>query len=213
MVLLHATSVAMAPIHAAFADLWPAPELVDLLDSGLTIDRQRSPEMTAELCDRFVAFASYGHAIGAQGILATCSAFGPAIEAADSALPVPVLKPNEAMFSAALEHGASIAMLATFAPSVPSMTDEFNRICGPGATLRTFVADGAIEALRRGDEATHNRLVAECAAELNGYDAIVLAHFSTSRAATDVRGVVAAPVFTAPESAVLALRSAMSEST
>jgi Asp/Glu/hydantoin racemase len=202
----------MAPIHRAFAALWPEPELVDLLDSGLTIDRERSADLTGSLSDRFVAFARYAHTIGGDGILATCSAFGPAIEAADTALPIPVIKPNEAMFTAALGHGSRIAMLATFAPSVPSMTDEFDRIRGSAPPLHTVVVDRAIDALRRGDEATHNQLIAECATELHDYDAILLAHFSTSQAATAVRSVVDAPVFTAPESAVLALRAAMSES-
>ena len=41
IVLLHATPVAMAPIHTAFSEIWPEAELVNLLDDGLSIDRAR----------------------------------------------------------------------------------------------------------------------------------------------------------------------------
>ena len=77
-------------------------------------------------------------------------------------------------------------MLATFAPSVLTMTEEFDefvRATGSKATLKTIVVDGAMDALRKGDAKTHNELVAARAPELGDCDAIMLAHFSTSRAA------------------------------
>ena len=65
----------------------------------------------------------------------------------------------------------------------------------------------AIDRLRGGDADTHNRLVAEHAPQLAGCDAIMLAHFSTSRAAAAVRATVATPVFTAPDAAVARMRA------
>ncbi|MBN9245521.1 MAG: arylsulfatase [Mesorhizobium sp.] len=205
IVLLHATPVAMEPISEAFAQRWPEAETVNLLDDGLTIDRARDKDLSPGMIERFVAFGRYAHRIGADGILVTCSAFGPAIERMAAELPVPVLKPNEAMFRSALQRGRHIGMIATFAPSVPTMTQEFEefvRETGSGATLTTIVAEGAIDHLRKGDATTHNRLVAEKAPELDAYDAIMLAHFSTSRAAEAVRRAVRVPVLTAPEAAV-----------
>lgn len=209
IVLIHATPVATAPVHVAFGQIWPEAELVDLLDTGLTLDRQRAPELTEDLIDRFVTLAGYGHRIGAQAILVTCSAFGPAIERAAAVLPIPVLKPNEAMFRAALAAGSRIAMLATFAPAVGTMSHEFDCLADADATLDTVVVEGAMEALRRGDETTHNRLVAAAAAGLVGYDAVMLAHFSTARAAAAVRAVIGPSVVTAPHAAVNAVRAAL----
>ena len=60
--------------------------------------------------------------------------------------------------------------------------------------------------LRAGDAEAHNRLVAGRAPELGDCDAIMLAHFSTSRAAADVRKVVGVPVLTAPHAAVERMR-------
>jgi Asp/Glu/hydantoin racemase len=210
IVLLHATPIAMAPIQTAFAERWPEAEIVNLLDDGLTIDRGREVDLSDGMIHRFVTFGRYGHAMGADGILVTCSAFGPAIDQLAAALPVPVLKPNEAMFQAAIAAGRRIGMLATFAPSVSTMTAEFEEYVsreGKSATLTTVVVPDAIDLLRKGDADTHNRLVAQRAPELADCDAIMLAHFSTSRAAAAVRATVDIPVLTAPQAAVDRMRA------
>lgn len=210
IVLLHATPVAMQPIQAAFAALWPEAEPVNLLDDALSLDRSREDALTEAMIERFVAFGTYGYRTGADGILVTCSAFGPAIDALAAAVPVPVLKPNEAMFQAAIERGGRIGMLATFGPSVGTMTDEWNDFVGQGgsaAKLDTLLVADAIDLLKRGDADSHNRLVAARAPEFAGHDAIMLAHFSTSRAADAVRGVVDVPVLTAPDAAVSRMRA------
>ena len=209
IVLLHATPVAMLPIQSAFAECWPEAETVNLLDDGLSLDRARAAELSEAMIQRFVEFGLYGAKMGADGILITCSAFGPAIDRLIEAVPIPVLKPNEAMFRGALEQGKRIGMLATFAPSVATMTDEFEDFVaetGSPAQLTTVLVADAIDLMKKGDPEAHNRLVAARAPELAGYDAIMLAHFSTSRAATAVRAVVDVPVLTAPDAAVERMR-------
>lgn len=210
IILLHATTVAMGPVLAAFKCDWPEAETVNLLDDGLTIDRAKEPDTLSDaLIERFVAFGQYGHRIGADGILVTCSAFGPAVDRMDDILPIPVVKPNQAMFAAALEKGNRIGMLATFGPSVPTMEAEFSTYANDlnrSATLTHILVDGAIDRLRQGDEDAHNHLVAERAPELEGMDAIMLAHFSTSLAADAVRARTAPPVLTAPQAAVLEMK-------
>ena len=54
----------------------------------------------------------------------------PAIEDAAQQAKWPVLKPNEAMFREAIGRGRRIGMLATFAPSVLTMTEEFEQFVG-----------------------------------------------------------------------------------
>jgi Asp/Glu/hydantoin racemase len=205
----------MEPVSGAMARLWPEAEAVNLLDDGLTLDRAREgAEISEGLIARFVDFGRYAVRIGADGILVTCSAFGPAIDRMAAELPVPVLKPNEAMFREAIAAGSRIGMLATFAPAVPTMEEEFRQFAaeaGAAGTLDTLVVPEAIDTLRRGDAATHNRLVAASAPRFEGYDAIMLAHFSTSRAAEEVRRTVRTPVFTAPDAAVGRMRTLVSE--
>src|SRR4051794_36211079 len=93
IVLLHATPVAMDPIRAAFERSWREVELVNLLDDGLSIDRAKEDDISKAMIDRFVDFGRYGWRMGADAILVTCSAFGPAIEQLQADLPIPVLKP------------------------------------------------------------------------------------------------------------------------
>lgn len=214
IVLLHATPVAVEPVKAAFAELWPEPELVNLLDDSLSPDRARSEDLTDELIERFVAFGRYGYSTGADAILVTCSAFGPAIEQMARELPVPVLKPNEAMFHAAVAQGRNIAMVATFRPAVVTMEAEFAQYVaetGSEASLRTMVVEPAMTALRAGDADTHNRLIAERAAELKGFDTVMLAHFSTSRAAPALQGKITVPVLSAPGAAVNRLKELIAQ--
>lgn len=207
--LIHATPIAVAPIHAAFQADWPEARPIDIMDYSLSPDREAEGQITEPLAARIAALAGYGLSTGAKAVLFTCSAFGQAIERARLPLPAPVLKPNEAMFAAAMTMGRRIAMICPFAPAAPSMEDEFREEAariGSHATLDTIFAPGAIQAVRAGDIETHNRLVAEAAASLRGYDAITLAHFSTARALADARAATAIPVFASPQAAVARLK-------
>lgn len=210
--LIHATPVAIEPIEAAFRSGWPGVELMNVLDDSLARDRARAAHLTSQMIARFERLARYAHDYGARAVLFTCSAFGPAIDAAAHAVPIPVLKPNEAMFDAALTRGRRIGMVATFEPSIATMTEEFEQAArqnGDGASLHSIVAEGAMDALRSGDTARHNTLVAEAAQALGAVDVIMLAQFSTSRALEAVRSCVQVPVLTAPDAAVAKLKASV----
>lgn len=68
--LIHATSAAVDPIHAAFAEAWPEPDLVNLLDDSLSRDRAKTPELTKAIYGRFDALGAYSMSIGPT---ASCS--------------------------------------------------------------------------------------------------------------------------------------------
>jgi len=207
--LIHAVQVAMDPIRTALRAGWPEVEAVNLLDDSLSIDRAKESNLTAALSARILNLARHAFTLDVAGILFTCSAFGPAIDQAAQELPVPVLKPNESMFEAAFGFGTNIGMLATFTPAVAGMEAEFYEEAQrrhSSARLKTITVPEARAALDQGDFQTHDRRLAERAPELAGCDAILLAHFSTARAAEAVRAAVSVPVLTSPESAVAKLR-------
>lgn len=201
--LIHALRHSPPPIEAAFARLWPRATLMNLLDDSLSADLARDGRITQAMTGRFLSLASYARATGADGILFTCSAFGPCIEAVQHALsPLPVLKPNEAMIEEAQAIGGKIGLLASFQPTLQSMPREF-----PGSlTVTPKLAEGALAALDRGDGAEHDRLAALAAGDLAECDAIALAQFSLARAATAVAAATGKPVLTTPDSAVRKLK-------
>lgn len=205
--LIHAVVPAIAPVEAAFKTLWPDAQLMNLLDDSLAPDRARAGALTPAFYPRMRALADYAIAQGANGILFTCSAFGEAIEAAASGAPVPVLKPNEAMFAEAIARGRRIGMLATFEQSVAGMEAEFRALAPAGTTIETVCLPEARRALDAGDTARHDDLLAAAAPRLAGCDCVMLAHFSTATALEKVRARITAPVLTAPGAAVMRLKS------
>jgi hypothetical protein len=213
--LIHAVHPAMAPIRAAFASDWPEAEAINLLDDSLAIDRAKDADVTPAMMQRFTDLTDYVIRQGADAILFTCSAFGPAIEHEARTRKLPILKPNEAMFDAALEVGTHIGplhvgMIATFGPSVGTMEAEFAEETARRklwARITTILVPEARTALDMGDLDGHNRLVAAAVSKLGAVDAIMLAHFSTAPAAAAVRAVTRVPVFTAPNAAVAKLRA------
>lgn len=197
--LIHALKHSIAPIEAAFANAWPEARLMNLLDDSLSADLARDGALTDAMTERFLALGDYAAATGADGILFTCSAFGPCIEAVARAhASMPVLKPNEAMIERAVTMGERIGLLSTFPPTLASMPPEFPA----SVQIVPKLAEGALAALDRGDRATHDRLIAEASRDLRDCDVIVLAQFSIAGTAPLVAEATGRPVVTTPDSAV-----------
>jgi Asp/Glu/hydantoin racemase len=201
--IIHALRHSPPPIEAAFRDAWPEAWLMNLLDDSLSADLARDGRLTPAMTERFLALARYAAGTGARGILFSCSAFGPCIEACARDLsPLPVLKPNEAAIEEAVGIGRRIGLLATFPGTLASMPAEFP----PGVEVVPCLAEGALAALDTGDAAAHDRLAAEAAVALKGCDAVLLGQFSLARAAPLVEATTGLPVVTTPGSAVRKLR-------
>jgi len=201
--LIHALRHSIAPIEAAFARLWPEVALQNLLDDRLSADLARDGRLTSAMTERFLTLSRYAAGTGADGLLFTCSAFGPCIEAcAEDLAPIPVLKPNEAMIADAVAQGTRIGLLASFEPTLASMPPEFP----DDVTVVPMHAPGALAALDRGDGAEHDRLAAQAALALAECDVIALAQFSLARAADAVAAATGKPVLTTPDCAVVELR-------
>lgn len=208
--LIHALAESVEPSRRAFAELWPSAEIANLLEDSLSADLAKRGVLDESFDARFLHLAHYAVHTGARGILFTCSAFGRPIEAVKRALTIPVLKPNEAALEAALRAGTSVALLATFAPTLASMERELKELAhaqGRPVAITTRHVAGALEALQAGDAARHDALIAEAAAAVGAVDALVLCQFSMARAASSIAPIAGRRVLATPASAVLKLKS------
>ena len=217
--LVHATALAIEPIADAFVRLWPEARLTNLLDDSLSADRAVAGALTAAMVERFRVLARYCRDSGADATLFTCSAFGPAIEAARAAVSIPVIKPNEGMLGEALdaaERGSGrLALLATFEPSLESIAGELQALArdrSQSVKLSTRHVPGAMSALDGGDGERHDWLIAAAVDEWDACrdcDALLLAQFSMARTAPMVRTRTSVPVLVSTDSAVAAVRRAL----
>ena len=212
--LIHALEESIAPAHAAFAAAWPEAYCFDLLDSSLAVDRAKRGMLDQAMFVRFRRLADYAESSeglggGTSGILFTCSAFGPAIDALKAATDIPVLRPNESAFEEALNTGSRLGLVVSFAPSLDSLEGELNAMAverDQEVTVRSVLADGALAALKQGDGATHDRLVADAARRLADVDVIILGQFSLARARAEIERHAGPPIVTTPQSAAQAMR-------
>ena len=206
--VIHATRVAVSPIEAAFESHWPEAGVVQLIDESLSRDLDRIGRLTPEISERVESLAAFALRGGVQAILFSCSAFGAAIEAAQARLPIPLLKPNQAMLDEALALGGRIRVLSTFRPSGPSIRRELQALAAQRkreVDIEDSYVPGALDALQAGDGEAHDALIAEAAASARS-DAILLAQFSMARARDAVSRHVDSIVLSSPESAVLAIK-------
>ena len=185
---------------------------MNLLDDSLSVDLAQTGSLDSAMVRRFVDLARYARRTGCNGILFTCSAFGPAIEAAAAAVDVPTFKPNEAMFDEALARcpgGGTLGLVATFEPSLATMAAELMdkaRQRGARVELRTAFVPEAMQDLAQGRAAQHHQKIAAAGRGLRDCDVVMLAQFSMAAAAPIVQAELRCPVLSSPDCAVLALR-------
>jgi Asp/Glu/hydantoin racemase len=204
--LIHALAHSIVPVNAELDRAWPGAVRMNLLDDSLSADlAANAAGLDDAMTARFIALADYAVGTGARGILFTCSAFGPCIDAVARRFPgIPVLKPNEAMIADAVKAGRRIGLVASFAPTLASMPAEFPS----EVAVVPVLAAGALDALTLGDHALHDKLVVQAAqhAEKGGCDVVALAQFSLARAGGAVEHALRVPVLTTVGSAVRLLR-------
>jgi Asp/Glu/hydantoin racemase len=205
--LIHATRLAIDPAMAAFREHWPEARPVSLLDESLQIDAANRNYDGPSFSERVVTLAKYQVATGAEALLFTCSAFSDAIRAAGRALDVPVLRPDEAAIEQALSLGQPVRILCTFAPTFPvvkKLVAEFRE--DPALPVAFELVEDALEAIRAGDSARHDTLIAEAAARASE-PVLVLGQYSMARAAGLVEKKAGRPPITGPAHAVQMLRT------
>lgn len=212
--LISATRSAIAPAVEAFQSRFPGAEVWNVLDDKLLADLETAGSMTPELEQRMHGLIRYA-AGAADGILLTCSQYGPI--AGGAGVDVPVLAPDEAAFAEVV--GGAYATVLVLASIDTSLDDTLARLqaaatqAGSPVRFVGIVSRDARAAADRDDrEALATALVAAASAEPTATDAVFLAQYSLSPAAAALADALGVPVITGPDTAADRLRRELGSS-
>ncbi len=211
--LVHAHRVSMDPTVAAFAAQWPQARIANLLEDSLFTDFGRDGRLTEAMVERFRSIGRYCVQSGADAILFTCSAFGPAIEAVKHDQRIPILKPNEALYDEIADinaHGGRVLLLATFPPTILSMMAEIrahSAARGVVPVVEPRLVEGALDALQAGDAAAHHRQIAQASEAADGFAAVAWGQISMAPARASLTSSGTVPVLTTPDGSIRKLRA------
>lgn len=208
--LISATPAAIGPATSALAAEFPEADVWNLLDDKLLADADAQGGLGDDLAARMRRLIDHAVAGGADGILLTCSMYGPVARERD--LGQPVLAPDEAAFDELLAGGyRSILVVASLESALRDAVARLSAFLtesGAPATVRGVVSTEAFEAT--GDTA---RLAAALGAtaldHAAGADAIFLAQYSLAPATAAVAELAGLPVVAGPVSAAVRLRDAL----
>jgi hypothetical protein len=214
--LISATPAAIRPAEAAFARVFPAAVLWNILDDRLLIEATDRGGLDDELRIRMGRLIDHAIAGGAAGVLLTCSMYAPVARARDAGT-VTVRAPDDAAF----DRIASLAppRLQVVASLPGALRDSCERLrAEPGRRLaRTEVAGvlaaGAFAAASAGDQ---ELLFDSIRAALGpGADAdpapVFLAQYSLAPAAPLLAERLGRTVITGPDCAAEQLRDQLME--
>ncbi|MEQ7739309.1 aspartate/glutamate racemase family protein, partial [Escherichia coli] len=207
-----ATPVAIPPATGAFQEIFPEATLWNLLDDRLLSDATEQGGVTEALAERMARLIRHAEAEGADGILLTCSMYGPVAEKLAAETSIPLYAPDASAFQAALEGSYQrILILASAKGPLDDAVERFNQAAaqaGRGLEVAGLVAEGAAAAATAGNqEQLVHALHSACTQHSSGYDAVLLAQYSLSPVADALSELIGKPVLAGPKLAAATLRS------
>lgn len=197
--VISATRVSLEPVEQTAARYFPDVEIIHCLDESMSLmAAQNGGRITPSNLCRMVGHINRANEDGADGILLSCTIFSPFAEMLQNFSEVPLVAADTAAFEKAARLYGKIGVVVTFEPTLRSVKAVLDSLEAAPVEADIRLARGAFEALARGDEETHNRLVCVCAEALSKEcDAVVLSQISQIRA-VPMLGHLRVPVLTTP---------------
>ncbi|MFC5947496.1 hypothetical protein ACFQH9_04305 [Pseudonocardia lutea] len=212
--LISAVPAAIAPAEAALRAALPDAVVWNILDDRLLADADSRGGLDDVLRLRMQRLIAHAVAEDVDGVLLTCSLYGPVAQQTDAA--VPVMAPDEAAFAdiAAAGH-ASVLVLASFDNARDDSVQRLEAaVRAAGVTVRVTgrSVPAAMTASRAGDQgALVTALVEACVDRPADVDAVFLAQYSLAPAGDALQQTIGLPVLSGPKSAAAALRRLASD--
>ncbi|MDY0290057.1 MAG: aspartate/glutamate racemase family protein [Sphaerochaeta sp.] len=176
-------------------------KIFNLLDDFLASDPGESGIFSIENHNRLFNDLKSCELTGADLIVVTCSTLTPAVQRIRPFIRVPIVAIDDAMTEQAVRIGQKIKVIATamstIKPTVAKLQQEARK-AGVSVSIDAQDNETAYAAMKRGDQATHDKLVLEHIATVQGYDCIVLAQASMGHLQPEAEKLAAIPVLASP---------------
>lgn len=201
--MVHSVASLVPVFNGLAAEIMPGVEILHVVDEGLLKDVINAGNYAPGTARRLGLLASFTVESGAEAVMLTCSTLGVLVEEARKMLKVPLIKVDEAMADEAVRQGTRIGIIATLYTTLKPTSDlvqERAAIARKDVNVETVLCQGAFEALRAGDTASHDRIVLENLRKLmERSDVVVLAQASMARVADTIPAAERkAPVLSSP---------------
>ncbi|MCA9199234.1 MAG: aspartate/glutamate racemase family protein [Planctomycetales bacterium] len=208
--LIHTSATLVAPFQELCQELLPDVHVFNIADDSLIKEVIATGELAPNVSWRLANHVQSAEAAGADLIMVTCSSVGPAVEASQAFVDVPVVRVDQAMAEQAIQTGKRIGVVATLPTTLAPTVDLIERRAASAQhsiSLASELCEGAFESLMNGDAATHDRLVRQKLEQLiESSDVIVLAQASMARVVDQIpEPLRQVPILSSPRLAVSSL--------
>lgn len=216
LALIHTGTFLPAVFTELCREVMPDVEVFNIVDESLIKNTIAANKLTPQTSRRLIEYLKSAEEAGADAILVTCSSIGPAVEAAQPFLNIPVLRVDVPLADQAISLGQRIGVVATLpttlAPTV-ALIKRQAALQDKDVTVISTLCPGAFQAVAAGDTATHDRLVIAGIRELMPQvDVIVLAQASMARAANAIpENERTVPILSSPRLAVAAAQKVIAQ--
>lgn len=212
--LVSATAASIPPAVQAFQQEFPEARTWNLLDDRLIVEAVEAGGLTDELVGRMSRLIHYALDAGADGVLLTCSIYGPVAHELAPGVEGPLYASDDAAFHDAASSGYSRIILLSSLPEALRDAQRrftaFLRAWDAGPTVIGVLAGDAFAAAARGDvEAVVEALAAAVRAADLTADAILLAQYSLAPAADALARLLGLPVLAGPPRAAAKMRAVL----
>jgi Asp/Glu/hydantoin racemase len=204
--LLH-TSLTLVPVFQELCDRFlPGVNVFNIVDDSLVKQVIAFDGLDMVTARRVIAHIGSAEDAGADHILVTCAAIGSAVEIAATFTNVPVLRVDQPMLDIAVRTGKRIGVVATLPVAMGPTTELLKRRAaqaGHRIELKSKICPDAFAALKAGNIAGHNEIIACAIKELSAQvDVIVLAQASMANLVDILQGECTVPVIASPANAI-----------
>jgi len=158
--MVHALSPNVRLFNELTSKIMPDVEVIHLVDEGLPSLSDK--QYHSRVVRRLGVLSAFAAESGAEIVMLTCTAFGRLAEEVKDIVNIPVLAVLEIVADEAMELADCIGILGTHPGTLVSASEiiqEQAGIRGKKVEVKTSLCEGAFDALKREDWATHDSIV------------------------------------------------------